>query len=244
MKSLHERAREELTHLADPQRALRSKAYFKTPLKCLGVPKPEIDRLGKLLYKENVKQAGSPSMQALQHLWDAEIHELRTLALVIAGLVIAKQKPCWGDCPFDKWLEDCHTWDHLDELCIRVIGPMRLYDSGLPDKENIWLQSPNKWVRRASLITHLPAIRKNKASYACIEQCCKQLAPDEDFFIRKAIGWVLREISKVRPEITISIIQNIGHDLSPFSLKEGIRKLGERHLKMLEVSSSTTKLSR
>ena len=206
MKSLHERAREEPTLLADPQRALRSKSYFKTPLKCWGIPKPEIDRLGKLLYKESTQQVASASMQELQCLWNTEVHELRTLALVIAGLIIAKQKPCWSDYPFDRWLEDCHSWDHLDELCIRVIDPMRLYESGLPDKERVWLQSANKWVRRASLITHLPAIRKNRASYASIEQCCKQLAPDEDFFIRKAIGWVLREISKVRPEITVGII--------------------------------------
>lgn len=242
MNTLCQKAQTELAALGNSERALRDQAYFKTPLRCLGVSKPEIDRLGRDLYKQSIKEAGSPSMEVLQDLWDSDIHELRTLAVVIAGLIVAKEHPLASDYPFDRWVDTCHSWDHLDALCIKVIGPMQCYDARLADQQRTWRTSSNRWARRASLVMHLPAIRKKKACYTVIEESCKRLASNEDFFIRKAIGWVLREISKVHPEVTVRIIQSVGDDLSPLSLREGTRHLDEEYLKQLGTPSNRDKV--
>ena len=87
-----------------------------------------------------------------------------------------------------------------------------------------WLHSGNLWLQRSCLIHQL---RYNKtADRALLFNLCEQLAGHPDFFIRKAIGWSLRQYSKEYPDAVIDFVNK--HELSPLSRKEALKVIASK----------------
>lgn len=234
MGSLYRSAEKQLRKFSDPEFAVKNKRYLKSPFKFYGVSKKDINKIGRIIYRKN-KAIDSHDLKVdLEDLWNSNIHELKTMAIVLAGLFIRRINPDWIEDVFEDWVCECQGWDHLDELCVKVIGVLLIHDPSLTDKVFSWSSNENKWVRRASLIPHLTPIRQRKADFEVIEQTCFFLAPDEDFFIRKAIGWVLRVIGDTNRNIAIEMIGRLGPSLSRLSFREATRKLNEKEFNVLQ----------
>nr|VFK32948.1 MAG: DNA alkylation repair enzyme [Candidatus Kentron sp. MB]VFK35755.1 MAG: DNA alkylation repair enzyme [Candidatus Kentron sp. MB]VFK77350.1 MAG: DNA alkylation repair enzyme [Candidatus Kentron sp. MB] len=148
-----------------------------------------------------------------------------SLAIVLAALHIKIFHASDVTGTFSRWIDECQTWDHIDELCIRVTGVLVLKDISMWQVIEEWSRSEHMWKRRASLISHLPSIRIMQPSIKLIERTCHALALEQEFFIRKAIGWILRELADYDSESMASVFRQIGGELSNLSRKEATRKL-------------------
>jgi 3-methyladenine DNA glycosylase AlkD len=84
------------------------------------------------------------------------------------------------------------------------------------------------WMRRTSLLAHLK--HKKKTSHKHLFAYCKKMAHEKEFFIRKAIGWALREYSKSEPDRVLKFMQENKTKLSPLSLREGGKHLAKNGL--------------
>lgn len=229
-------ARELLAKCADARRAAENKAYFKSPFLFLGVTKEDINGVGRKL-KGEVRAGGRTGiLRVLGELWGSGVHEEMSLAVVLAALCVDQMGPADVTNVFAEWLDGCQTWDHLDELCIRVIGILALSHPELWPMIEEWSQAPHMWKRRASLISHLPAVRAGSVRADQVERTCRGLAHETDFFIRKAIGWVLRELSDEDRATMVRVFRSVGGRLSGLSRREATRKLPVSERKALLAS--------
>eukprot|EP00542_Grammatophora_oceanica_P016881 CAMPEP_0194040656 /NCGR_PEP_ID=MMETSP0009_2-20130614/12621_1 /TAXON_ID=210454 /ORGANISM="Grammatophora oceanica, Strain CCMP 410" /LENGTH=115 /DNA_ID=CAMNT_0038683855 /DNA_START=548 /DNA_END=895 /DNA_ORIENTATION=+ len=91
-----------------------------------------------------------------------------------------------------------------------------------------WIQDDNRWIRRTAILAQLK--HKTRTHADVLFDFCEQRMHEKEFFIRKAIGWALREYGKTNPKAVIAFLQKHKKELSPLSYKEGSRilvKLGK-----------------
>jgi 3-methyladenine DNA glycosylase AlkD len=107
--------------------------------------------------------------------------------------------PLLGRC--QRWLARNYSanWATTDEMCGVVIGPLLIKHPELMPRMRLWAKHRNMWVRRASIVGLLPAIRRGDTDSAVdlVYEIAGQLHPDPNDLIHKAVGWALREAGKI-----------------------------------------------
>ncbi|MGH9548793.1 MAG: DNA alkylation repair protein, partial [Terriglobales bacterium] len=125
---------------------------------------------------------------------------------------------------YERLIREGAWWDFVDHIAISLVGNV-LLDHRADAKEiiNKWTDDHDMWIRRTSLICHNH--HKLKTDRKQLFAACKKLAPEKEFFIRKAIGWALREYSYHEPQAVIAFVQRHESALSPLSMREATRQL-------------------
>ena len=102
-----------------------------------------------------------------------------------------------------RWLAKNYAanWATTDEMCGVVIGPLLVKHPELMPQMRVWAKHGNMWVRRASIVGLLPPIRRGDTDAAVdlVYEIARQLHPDRNDLIHKAVGWALREAGKIEP---------------------------------------------
>ena len=122
-----------------------------------------------------------------------------------------------------KWVEQSDWWDIVDIIASHHLGELAMVSEEAKSEIQNWMLSPNFWLRRCAILYQLKYKQKTDAEFLFF--VCKELAFEKEFFIRKAIGWALREYSKSNPNAVRAFIQENNSLLSPLSIKEGSKYL-------------------
>ncbi len=214
--------RSELQRLADPTRAAEMQRYMKTDQPFYGVRAP----LRKKIFRE--AKMSSPLTcrvdyeTAILDLWSGSHREEMFMALEVAErFKIFHTEESWP--LFEQLVATAPHWDTLDWLASNIIGPLVLRNRALETHLIAWSDSPNLWVRRAALLGHLK--HKEKTNTALLAATIRKLAGEKEFFIRKAIGWVLRDYSYTDPEWVDSFVREHQDELSGLSRREALKHL-------------------
>lgn len=214
-----------LTAAGDPERAVQEKRYHKSPLRHLGTGMTAIRRAGMALTRAHALDR--ESLRALvEALFATDVFELRSV-----GIGILERKWKLLEPEDAQWLislvRASPMWAHVDWLAAGVVGPV-LGDSGAAKRTlDAWACDENVWVRRAAILAPLVALRSGAGDFDAFEARVTPLLPDREFWIRKAIGWVLREVSKKRPELTAGFVRRHHAEMSALSWREATRRLPE-----------------
>ena len=215
-----------------PARAKFDKAYLKSDLRFYGLTLPEIHRIAR----EYAREHPDLDRRALRELalgaYATNKHDLRTVA--IALLDRRRRVLEERDLP---WLVDLadgsNTWAHVDWLAIAVIGDVvaRYPASGrwLPK----WAKQKNFWVRRTALLAQHDQLKIGKGDWPLFVRIADSLLDEKEFFIRKAIGWVLRETSKKRPKLVYDYLRPRRDRVSGLTLREGAKYLSDAQRRSL-----------
>lgn len=118
---------------------------------------------------------------------------------------------------FSELAQQRSWWDSVDPLA-SLVGKLLLQYPDLRAKMWDWAKDDCMWIRRVALIHQLTY--KEKTDEKMLFELCKQLAHEEEFFIRKAIGWCLRQYSKTKPAVVRAFINENTAILSELSKKE------------------------
>ena len=89
-----------------------------------------------------------------------------------------------------------------------------------------WAADPYVWVRRAGLLGFIRPLRTG-VDFARFARKADALLDDGDFFIRKAIGWVLREAGKTRPDEVAAWLTARASRASGITMREAVKYLGD-----------------
>ena len=220
---------DQLIALSDPGRASQMRAYHKMDRRYLGLANPQIDALTR----EWRKALDVPARVALADLlWQTDIFEARLAAAKL--LTQARLRPddtaAWA--LIASWVPDFDSWAIADHAC--MAGQKRLvWEPSRLDEVERWVQSDHLWTRRAALVITLPWTKQNHpkpAELAARDRIlgwAAELVPDHRWFIQKAIGWWLRDLSKHDAPRTRAFIDTHGAAMKPFAVKEALRHLAK-----------------
>jgi len=204
--------------------AAGAKAYMKNKSDFYGISSP----LRKQIVKDFLKKSGYPEYKDLEEIvhfaWEQPQREWQYSAMEISSSFVKKADKNLID--LSEWMITHKSWwDSVDYIAPNIAGLLfnKYPDVRMQYIEN-WMLSGNMWLQRSCLIHQL---RYNKtADRALLFNLCERLAMHPDFFIRKAIGWSLRQYSKSYPESVIDFVNN--HELSNLSRKEALKIINKK----------------
>jgi 3-methyladenine DNA glycosylase AlkD len=224
---MHEVYLEQLTALTDKERALEMRKYHKIDRTYLGLANPQIDALTK----DWRSALETPERVALADaLWQTNIYEARVAAakLLTQARIRPDDTAAWN--LIASWTPDFDSWAIADHAC--MAGQKRLVaDPTRLDEVETWIASDHMWTRRAALVSTLPWTKQNHPKPDELEARDRilgwiaTLVPDHQWFIQKAIGWWLRELSKHDAARTTAFVEKYGDQMRPFAAKEAMRFL-------------------
>nr|WP_132880360.1 DNA alkylation repair protein [Tamaricihabitans halophyticus] len=217
--------RAELAGLADPEKAPKMRSYMRSTLPFRGVPKPERHALARRVFAAHPLPARADWLAAVGELWHgAAYREERYLALELCR---HRSYTPWQGPDLAGWygelIRSGAWWDLVDEIATRLVGPLlRAYPDELTPLIRDWQTNEDLWLRRAALICQVGA--KARTDHALLASCVEANRTDPEFFIRKAIGWALRDYAKTAPDWVRAFVAE-HPELSTLSRREALRNL-------------------
>jgi 3-methyladenine DNA glycosylase AlkD len=217
-------ARTGLARIATPAKAEDMRRYMKSALPFRGVAKPERARLARTLFADHPMPDRETWIATVLELWrEAEFREERYLALDLTGAY--RQ---WQDADlvplYDELVVTGAWWDFVDEIASRRIGPLLRADHPtIAPLMREWSTDTDRWRRRTSVICQLGS--KSATDTDLLTDCVEANLTDPDFFLRKGIGWALRDFAKTEPGWVLAFVAD-HPTLSPLSKREALKHLG------------------
>ena len=214
----------------DARRAPQMQAYMKSALPFHGLPTP----LRRQLTQAAVQAHPAPDAQALaatmRLLWrQAPFREQRYAASELARF--GAHRP-WLALPLLPVLQEMIVtgawWDHCDGISGDAIGPLlHRYPAALKPVIRRWAQGPNLWLRRAAFLCQRGLKDDFDAPlfYACILPSLGGGLHAKEFFIRKGLGWALRERAKRAPDEVQAFCAEYSGHLAPLTVREALKAL-------------------
>ena len=231
---------EALRALGTPARAEQEKRYLKSDLEFFGVAVPDVRRTVKAAVKTVVgRRTGlgdHPSGRLDRRLdretavawalalWREPVHERRMAAVEILQLAVPVLEP--DDlAAVEQLIRESRTWAYVDTLAGNVAGGVALRDPASWARIDEWASDGDFWVRRSALLALLPGIRAAQPDLARFVRYSEPMTTEKEFFIRKAIGWVLREISRRNSQWVTAWTEAHLSEISGVTFREAIRRL-------------------
>jgi 3-methyladenine DNA glycosylase AlkD len=121
-------------------------------------------------------------------------------------------------------------WDTVDSLATHAVGALVARHRELRPRMDVWLAGEDRWLVRSALL-HMNGW-KAATDADWLFAACLARADHSDFFVRKAIGWALREHSKVDERAVVAFVAAHGDELSPLSRREALMWLERRRRRL------------
>jgi 3-methyladenine DNA glycosylase AlkD len=210
---------------ARPERAAAERAYLKSDLAHLGCGVPAVRAAVGVAARARPPGSHDQLLEAVEDLWATGIHERRLAAVELLHLATSLLGP--GDAPvLARLAGECRTWALLDPLAIGVVGELVARDPGpWGSVLDGWALDADFWLRRAALLALLRPLRAGHGDWPRFSRYADHLLDDSQFFVRKAIGWVLRETGRKRPELVASWLVPRAARASAVTLREALKPL-------------------
>ncbi|MFI0357818.1 DNA alkylation repair protein [Actinomadura sp. 9N407] len=207
-----------------PERAENEKRYLKSDFTHLGVPVPVIRKASRSPVRTRADALGlAASLWAVTEE-GRPVHEARMAAVEVLIRHGALLEPA-DLAVAERMIRDSASWVYVDMLAEKVAGRLVVRHPALAATLDVWAADPYPWIRRSALLALLPGIRAGTPDLARISRYGDALIEESGFFIRKALGWVLRELSKKDPDWVINWLAPRTGKVSGVTLREALRYL-------------------
>jgi 3-methyladenine DNA glycosylase AlkD len=221
---------ERLRSFGATERAEQEKRYLKSDLEFFGVAVPDLRRVVTAAVREHRAAWKDPGLGRADmtrwavELWREPVHERRMAAVEVLRLAL-RQLRADDLATVEALIRQARTWALVDSLAGDIAGTIALHDSAAWPRIDRWATDADFWVRRSAILSLLPAIRAGQPDLARFERYAIVMLAEKEFFIRKAIGWVLREISKRDPEWVATWTAAHASEMSGVTFREAVRRL-------------------
>ncbi|MFS0574558.1 DNA alkylation repair protein [Sporosarcina sp. 179-K 3D1 HS] len=196
-------------------------AYMKGHFPFLGIKSP----LRQQLLKEQFKEYELPEPEQLfEEAWKLfRLPEREYQYAAIALLEKMKKHLTIDDLQqLQEFIESKSWWDSVDTIAPKLVGHIVLRNREQGEKVMVtWSQCDNMWTNRAAILHQLKY--KKEMNTSLLSSIIKQHSGSGEFFIQKAIGWVLREYAKTDPDWVQTFVAE--HPLKPLSTREALKHL-------------------
>lgn len=221
--TLVEFAEEALAARADPDKAAGMARYMKTDMPFYGVQKAERAPILRDLVRSFPPSHHAAYEAEVLELWALPHREEKYLALGVARhfktFVTPVSLPL-----YQRLIIEGAWWDLVDEVATHLICELVVgYPTEVWPVIDTWIDSKDIWLRRSAIICQAGA--KERTDTDRLFRFCAERAFERDFFIRKAIGWALRQHARVDPESVARFVTDHRDELSGLSYREATKHI-------------------
>jgi 3-methyladenine DNA glycosylase AlkD len=193
-KALVRELRAELRRHADPARAEPMQRYMKSSMRYYGVAAPELRAICRDVFTRHPLGSAFDWREAVLTLWrDAKRREERYAAITLSGWRAYGAHRTLETLPMlEEMIVDGAWWDLVDPLAThRLRELLSLHPKAMSRRMRAWSRDVNLWKRRSAILCQVG--RKHHTDLELLHDCIEPNLADKEFFIRKAIGWALRD---------------------------------------------------
>lgn len=219
-----------LAELACPADGAAMQAYMKSEMPCLGVRSAEVQRVVREVTRQRPLPDAHTWEAVVRMLWDEASHrEERYAAIWVAreprhrrfrtpqSLDLYRHLVATG-----RW------WDYVDQVASHLVGEqLREHPSDVTPVVDAWATDDDLWLRRTAILAQL--MSRQDTDLALLEHTLTSNLLDSphgsDFFIRKAVGWALRQHARVDPDWVLTFTTTYAGLLAPLSRREALKHL-------------------
>lgn len=215
-----------LEEIATPKKKAREMAFFKYKVKnIIGTGVKPMRSVVHKICPEIRKGSEEDIISAAEALINTRIYEAQMAAIEILyqckDMIDLHQAFCLAEMWIDTELLD--NWATVDDIAKYVMGYAVMEEPELGKTTYRWAKSKNHWLRRASLVTYIIPARESK-SFDIIFKTARKLMRDDNEYVAKAVGWVLREAGDSDKRRLENFIFKYGKDMRRISLRSAIEK--------------------
>lgn len=216
---------EALAEQANPEKAEGMQAYMKTDMPFYGVQKPARTPILRDLVRLFPPGSREEYEALVEALWELPHREEKYLAQGVATahrrFIVPASLPLYR-----RMIVEGAWWDLVDEVATHLIRPLVI---GYPDdawpEVDPWIDDVDLWLRRSAIICQVGA--KEDTDVERLFRFCEVRMGEKDFFIRKAIGWALRDYARTDPRAVADFVLENKDRLSGLSYREATKHIGE-----------------
>ena len=220
--------------LADPERAVQASKYLKSDLDFLGVSVPGVRAVVTDADRARPGLGRDETLAWARALWRERVHERRIAAIEVLRRHVRRLRPA-DLADVEAWVREAHGWAYVDPLAGDIAGPIALVHPDAWLRIDAWATDEDFWIRRSALLTLLPGIRRGGFDHERFERYATPMLTEREFFIRKAIGWVLREAAKKDPAYVAAWTRDHLDQMSGVTFREAVRRLPTEQAARLQV---------
>ncbi len=242
-----ERLKADLAAVSSAEKAEASRRYFPHGIHCIGATATDIKLIIKNFQLDHSDLTAGEMLAITEYvLSHAEFNEETLLAFGLINKFVkfnVKREDNFDDdllVRFEYWLEHyANNWSLVDDLCIKTIYQFLLSRPHLIESTQHWAYSGVSWCRRASNVVWVKFIKRKvgKATYyldkALVFKNCDKLLEDDDEFVQKSIGWLLKVASVEHEEDVIAYLKKNYSKLQRTTLRYAIEKMDEDTRKLI-----------
>ncbi|MBP1990262.1 DNA alkylation repair protein [Paenibacillus eucommiae] len=217
-----------LRQYADPVKAVAMQAYMRDQFAFLGIKSPDRVALAKQFWKENGVPDGNELSVVVKELWRLPEREYQYIAM--AMLEKQRKRRERADIELlEEIIVEKSWWDTVDFVASQLVGfHFTLFPDLVAAYAERWISSGHMWLQRTAILFQLGY--KQRTDTELLFDYIRRMAGEKDFFIRKAIGWALREYSKTNEEAVREFVAT-SNQLSPLSIKEALKHINAQSSK-------------
>ena len=204
---------------SDPSYAGRMENYMRNQFAFYGIPSPERKVLSSAIIAQNKAKIKTNWREVVELCWREPKRELQYFAQELAAKHV-KSFEKEDIALIEMMITQKSWWDTVDFVASNLAGAYyRKFPEEIAPTVRRWMNSGNLWLCRTCLLFQLKYGLNTDTGllFACIGE----LGSSRDFFIRKAIGWSLRQLSKTNPDLVIEFVNK--HKLPELSRKEALK---------------------
>jgi 3-methyladenine DNA glycosylase AlkD len=214
----------DLRAAGSPERAARERAYLKTVREHYGTTVPDVRAAAKGFWAGHRDLRHDDLLRLAAALWTPQVHERRLVTVEL--LVLYGDRLGAGDLAvIERLLRESGTWALLDALAEKVAGRLVERHLELGAVLDRWAADDDFWIRRSALLALLGPLRRGEGDFGRFARYADGMLEETEFFVRKAIGWVLRETAKKRPGLVYDWLLPRAARASGVTVREAVKPL-------------------
>jgi 3-methyladenine DNA glycosylase AlkD len=213
---------------ANPGFAADMQRYMKSAMPYYGVQGPTQKAIWRSTIDRRLLSDAGSWRETVLTLWrGAKFREERYAAVALTGARAYREWQTLDTLPmYEEMIVTGAWWDYVDVIASRRIGPLlQTYPARMKRMMRQWSRSPDFWKRRTSILCQLSF--KERTDLPLLYSCIEPNLEDREFFIRKAIGWALRQYAWTNATEVQRYIREHRDRLSGLSQREALKNVGE-----------------
>lgn len=207
-----------------PERAASEKTYLHSELEFTGTAVPAVRSVIKNWCRDRPGLTRPELLEVAAALWARPVHECRLAVVELLAANVTRLQ-ARDAVLLERLLRACGTWALVDSLAENVMGRLVELHPELTVALDRWAADDDFWLRRSAMLALLRPLRRGEGDFERFSRYADQMLEEKEFFIRKAIGWILRDTARRRPALVADWLAPRAHRASGVTLREALKPL-------------------